>query len=46
MYTTGQTGEEEVVMDKAMAERINAKHLAREAYIERESNKSLKTKHL
>ena len=42
VYTAGPPGLEEVVMSKAVADHINALHLAREAYIEGESDRVLK----
>ena len=42
VYTAGPSGLEEVVMAKSVANNINAMHLAREAYIEGESDKILK----
>ena len=43
VYTSGPPGLEEVSMSKAMADHINAMHLARQAYIECESDRVLKT---
>ena len=43
VYTTGPPGLEEVVMSKAVADHINALHLAREAYISGESDRIIKT---
>lgn len=42
VYTAGPPGYEEVVMEKAVADHINAMFLAREAYIQGESDKILK----
>ena len=42
VYTAGPPGLEEVVMDKAVANHINALHMARQAYIAGESDKVLK----
>ena len=42
VYTSGPPGYEEVVMEKAVADHINALFLAREAYIQCESDKVLK----
>ncbi len=43
VYTSGPPGYEEVVMEKAVADHINALFLGREAYIQCESDKILKT---
>ena len=43
VYTSGPPGYEEVVMEKAVADHINALFLGREAYIKGESDKILKT---
>ena len=43
VYTAGPPGLEEVVMSKAVADHINALHLAREAYISGESDRVIKT---
>ena len=42
VYTAGPPGLKEVVMDKAVANHINALHMARQAYIAGESDKVLK----
>ena len=42
VYTAGPPGFEEVVMEKAVADHINALFLAREAYVQGESDKTLK----
>ena len=42
VYSAGPPGMEEVVMTKAVADNINAMHLARQAYIECESDRVLK----
>ena len=42
VYTAGPSGLEEVAMAKSVANNINAMHLAREAFIEGESDKKLK----
>ena len=42
MYTAGPPGFEEVIMEKSVADHINALFLAREAYIQGESDKILK----
>ena len=42
MYTSGPAGYEKVVMEKAVADHINALFLGREAYIQCESDKILK----
>ena len=42
VYTCGPPGLEEVSMPKSVATHINAQHLARQAYVEGESSKSLK----
>ena len=42
VYTTGPPGYEEVVMEKSVANHINALFLAREAYVQGESDKILK----
>ena len=43
VYAAGPPGLEEVSMSKAMADHINAMHLARQAYVECESDRILKT---
>ena len=42
VYTCGPPGLEEVSMPKSVVTHINAQHLARQAYVEGESSKSLK----
>ena len=42
VYTSGPPGLEEVVMNKKVADNINAMHLSRKAYIECESDRVLK----
>ena len=42
VYTAGPPGLEEVVMNKCVADHINALHLAREAYISGESDRVIK----
>ena len=42
VYTAGPPGYEEVVMEKSVADHINAMFLAREAYVQGESDKILK----
>ena len=42
VYASGPPGLEEVSMSKAMADHINAMHLARQAFIECESDRVLK----
>ena len=43
LYSAGPPGHEEVVMSKSMADHINAMHLGREAFIECEADRVLKT---
>ena len=43
VYTSGPPGLEEVTMSQAVANQINAMHLAREAFIECESDRVIKT---
>ena len=43
VYTSDPPGLEEVTMSKAVADQINAMHLAREAFIECESDRVIKT---
>ena len=43
LYSAGPPGHEEVIMSKSMADHINAMHLGREAFIECEADRVLKT---
>ena len=43
LYSAGPPGHEEVVMSKSMADHINAMHLGREAFVECEADRVLRT---